>query len=176
MTQELQIVKKAWKVIDPVIQDHYISEENWETVYAETAGEAKTKCSEKENYINVKCRRSEPNDIVLHEGNEIVRHKLEHDIEETKRIRFRKNKVLSFPETEMFYIQNGYVGNSVSWWGLESRGYTTDITKAQKYTRQEVLKRFVNAREEDRIWAASHVDQHISQHVDSQYLNHQFVA
>jgi hypothetical protein len=38
---------------------------------------------------------------------------------------------------ELYYIQNGYVGNAILWWGVDSKGYTTDITKAGKYTKEE---------------------------------------
>ena len=36
----------------------------------------------------------------------------------------------------MYYIQNGYVGNAILWWAENSRGYTTDFTKAGKYTKE----------------------------------------
>jgi hypothetical protein len=41
---------------------------------------------------------------------------------------------------KMYYIQNGYVGNAILWWGIDSRGYTTDINKAGKYTKEETLE------------------------------------
>ncbi len=83
---------------------------------------------------------------------------------------------MRFPETEMFYVQKGYVGNSCLWWALGNNGYTTDILKAEKYTREEILKSFVGLSNENRIWLASHVETKISSQVDSQHLDYNFVS
>ncbi len=172
------IINKAWEVTDPTIQrDYYDRQYMWEVVYAESAGKAKLKCTDVDgSYINIKARRCRYHDIIFDKGQEIKRGQLEKSIRDMEIKNKRTEKVLSFPEDEMFYVQNGYVGNSVSWWRLENNGYTCDLDKAQKYTRQQILEQFVNGREEDRIWAASHVEQHIRQHVDSQYLDSNFVA
>ena len=169
----LVILKKAWEVKDPTVwNDTYEArDENWQTVYSDNVTGAKAQCHEREQYLNIRARRAKMADVVLYDGTEVVRGKLLRQIAEEVRIEQRKQSVLKFPETEMFYIQNGYVGNSVMWWGLGSAGYTTDITKAQKYTRSEVLERFVSGRKEDRIWAASHVETKIKQHVDAQGLD-----
>lgn len=171
MDKDLKIVRKAWEVKDPTVWERDASDENWQTVYAQTAGEAKSQCSEQEKFLNIQARRAKLADIVLYDGNEIARGVLLRQIAREERTKQRRDNVLRFPETEMFYIQNGYVGNSVMWWGLGSAGYTTDITKSQKYTRAEVLESFVNGRGEDRIWAASHVETKIKQHVDAQGLD-----
>jgi hypothetical protein len=171
MDTELVIIKKAWEVKDPTIWESESSDDNWQTVYAETVGEAKSQCSEKDKFLNIKARRTKLSDIVLFEGYEIARGHLLRKIADEGRKEQRRNSVLKFPETEMFYIQNGYVGNSVMWWGVGGAGYTSDITKAQKYTRTEVLGSFVNGRKEDRIWAASHIETKIKQHVDCQGLD-----
>lgn len=173
---ELEIIKKAYRVIDPNILEcgMYYSEDDWEIVYAKSPGDAKSKCSEYENYLNIKCKRAAPDDYVRYNGEEIKRRILFSRMESEIKRDFRKQKVLQYPETEMFYIQNGYVGNCVLWWGLNNHSYTYDISHAQKYSREQVLNQFVNGRDEDIIWAASHVEQHISQHVDSQYLDCKF--
>lgn len=40
----------------------------------------------------------------------------------------------------LYYIKNGYVGNCILWWRLNSQGYTTNLIKAQKYTFIEAQK------------------------------------
>lgn len=72
-----------------------------------------------------------------------------------------------------YYIQNGYVGNAVSWWGINSQGYTTDITKAGRYTEEE-MKRIVNTRPEDVAWPCDYIDNCEKARkliIDSQYLD-----
>ena len=167
-----KIVKKAWEVIDPTLYDGiYELEHGWQPVYAESAGKAKQKCSEKESYINVKCRRIRGCDIVLHSGTEIRREYLQQEIIKMERV----NKISKFPDDELFYIQNGFVGNSILWWALQDRGYTSDIDRAQTYTKAEVLKYFLNNSDrQDKIWCASHVQQHIKKHVEHQYLDSQY--
>ena len=43
---------------------------------------------------------------------------------------------------ELYYIQDSrsYLGNAILWWGLNSQGYTADLNKAQKYTKEEAIK------------------------------------
>lgn len=174
MDQELKVVRKAWKVKDPTVWEFDSPDDNWQIVYAETAGEAKSKCSDKEDFLNVKVRRAELADIVLHDGNEISRGDLIRRIADKERKDKRRELVMRFSETDTFYIQNGYVGNSVMWWGLGGAGYTTNILNAQKYTKEEILSQFVDGRQEDRIWLASHVEKNIKQHVDAQNLEHEY--
>lgn len=39
---------------------------------------------------------------------------------------------------ELFYIRtSGYVGNSFVWWAKKGAGYTPDLNRAGKYTREE---------------------------------------
>ncbi len=175
----MEIIKKAWEVTDPTIPRNYYDEQYmWEIVYAESAGKAKLKLIDREtdDYLKLKARRAKQDDIVLHKGSEIKRSQLEREIREMERVNNRRKKIMLFPENELFYVQNGYVGNSVSWWRLENKGYTCDLNYAQKYTRAEILKNFIPGRHEDRIWAASHVEKHIRQHVDGQYLDNKFTA
>lgn len=72
----------------------------------------------------------------------------------------------------LYYIQNGYVGNAVLWWAVDSRGYTTEIDKAGKYTHEEV-KRIIQ-RPEDSAWLCSYIDKNIAARktvIDMQYLS-----
>ncbi len=72
---------------------------------------------------------------------------------------------------ELYYIQNGYVGNAILWWGINGAGYTCDITKAGKYTRKETDQ--IIQRPEDRAWPCEYIDNNADAHkmvIDSQYL------
>jgi hypothetical protein len=74
-------------------------------------------------------------------------------------------------KVEMYYIQDTrtYVGNAILWWGKDSCGYTTDITQAGKYTKNQAKD--ICRRKTDRAWLCSHVESNIKQYVDMQYLN-----
>lgn len=172
----MEIVRKAYEVKDPTVYEFDNSEDNWQLVYAKTFGEAKSLCVDYNEFTNIRARRASYADKVMFEGREIDRSSAEYFIKKNKRTVERTNAVNKFPDDAMFFIQNGFVGNSVLWWALNSNGYTTDITRAQKYTKKEVLERFVCGREEDRIWEANHVLQNIRQHVDGQYLDREFLA
>lgn len=72
----------------------------------------------------------------------------------------------------MYYIQYGYIGNAICWWGENSRGYTSDINKAGKYTKEETEK--IIQRPEDIAWPCDYIDNAIEAQkliIDSQYLN-----
>lgn len=151
--------------------------------YANTPSEAKQNAQDLNDYeidgephkfTDIKVRRAKMADKVMYKGREVSKWQMESQIKEEKRIQERTDKVNAFPDGTNFYVQNGYVGNSVLWWGLRSSGYTTDLSKAELYTKEEVLQRFVNGREEDRIWEAKHVLENRRQHVDGQYLNSQY--
>lgn len=73
---------------------------------------------------------------------------------------------------KQYYIQNGWVGNAILWWAIDSKGYTTDIRKAQKYGKEEA-KRIIQ-RPQDRAWECKHVDECEEARkvtIDGQYLN-----
>lgn len=75
-------------------------------------------------------------------------------------------------EEELYYIQNGYVGNAIMWWRHDSKGYTTDFDQAGKYTKEQALG--IIKRPEDRAWPCSYVDGQKDAHrhiVDGQYLS-----
>lgn len=77
-------------------------------------------------------------------------------------------------EEPLYYIQNGYVGNAILWWGKNSQGYTTEIDKAGKYTKLEAER--ICERPEDRAWLCSHVDSCEGKKtiIDHQYLESKF--
>ena len=73
---------------------------------------------------------------------------------------------------KLYYIQNGYIGNAILWWAIDSKGYTTEISKAGKFTHEQA-KSIIN-RPEDKAWECNHVDKCLKAHktiIDSQYLN-----
>ncbi len=73
---------------------------------------------------------------------------------------------------KLFYIQNGYSGNAIVWWGVDSKGYVTDLSKAGKYTWEQVEKRI--ERPEDTAWECDYIDNNLDAQkviVDGQYLD-----
>ena len=72
---------------------------------------------------------------------------------------------------EQYYIQNGYVGNALCWWRENSRGYTTNLEEAGKYSRKEAD---TMNREDDVPWPCSYIDACEKAKkvvVDAQYLD-----
>ena len=53
-------------------------------------------------------------------------------------------------------------------------GYTTDINLAQVFIKEEILEKFINGREEDKIWEFNHVMSKITNHVDAQKLDYKY--
>ena len=84
-------------------------------------------------------------------------------------------------QPKWYYIQNGYIGNSMYWWAIDSKGYTTNIKKAHKFTEEEAMSILHNnekdKRRNERVWDAEYIDNSPSAHVtiiDSQFLeNHE---
>lgn len=78
-------------------------------------------------------------------------------------------------EEKLYYIQNGWIGNSILWWAIDSKGYTTEISKAGKFTEKEALG--IITRPEDSAWECDHVDNCLEARktiIDGQYLNYKF--
>ena len=59
----------------------------------------------------------------------------------------------------MYYVQNlGYIGNAMIWWRPDSKGYTTNIEEAGRYTEEE-MRGLINSRpEEDFAWECDYID------------------
>lgn len=183
----MQIIKKAFIVwhegmLSDFPHDGYRLEEI-DPVYAETPNKAKSKAwfdlegynmpnGEPHGYTDIKVRRKKSHDIVLYKGEKRKRYWVIEDQEEEKRKEEFLKKLEAYPDNSHFYVQKGYVGNSCLWWGLRSCGYTTDIQKAELFTKAEIKKGFINKSDENVIWESSHVLENRSYHVDSQNLNH----
>ena len=75
---------------------------------------------------------------------------------------------------QLYYLQAGYVGNAILWWGQNHCGYTTDLAKAGKYTKAQCKQVTRLAGRTERAWPVEYVDKHLQAKivvVDSQYLD-----
>ncbi len=74
-------------------------------------------------------------------------------------------------EEELYYLQDSrsYCGNDVMWWGKENKGYTSDLSKAETYTRQQAMQKH-NLRKTDKAWPKNYIDKKTRPAVDHQYL------
>ncbi len=73
--------------------------------------------------------------------------------------------------SELFYIQNrDTVGNCILWWAKESRGYTTDLAKAQAYTIEEAQEH--TQRSIDTFWPKEYIDERATRQVDIQHTDY----
>ena len=178
----MKIIKKAFQVYhDGMLNENpyegYIKSE-LPIYYAKTAGKAKSICSELHDfkidgrthkYTDIKSIRAKDYDVILFEGKEMKRYRLEKEIE----CREKENKIIKLNDDEYYYIQDSrnYVGNAVLWHGLNGNGYVTDLKKAHKYSKKEVLEVFLRGRDTDIIWIGSHVEKSIREYVDMQGLD-----
>lgn len=77
-------------------------------------------------------------------------------------------------QPKLYYIQNlraGYVGNSVLFWGHDSKGYTCNAEDAGVYTEEEAHRICGNRPTVDRMLLKSAVDKHWRRHFDAQDLH-----
>lgn len=72
---------------------------------------------------------------------------------------------------EQFYVQDSrsYVGNDVLWWAKDGNGYTTDLSKAEVYSREDA-QRMHDSRRSDVPWPKSYIEGKTRQAVDIQYI------
>lgn len=79
------------------------------------------------------------------------------------------------PAEELFYIQDGYIGNSVCWWRLGSKGRTEDLEVAQKYTREETESIIKSAKFKGFVgWPCKYINENEAARkmvIDSQYVS-----
>ena len=75
---------------------------------------------------------------------------------------------------ELFYVQDkrSYVGNDMLWWALNGQGYTTDLSRAQTYTKEEAFKLHKD-RGTDMPWPKKYIDGKTRPAVDMQYVEHE---
>jgi len=69
---------------------------------------------------------------------------------------------------ELFYLQDKrqYVGNDMLWWAKKS-GYTTDVSKAQLFSKEEALIH-TNNRSTDIPWPKEYIDRRTRPVIDMQ--------
>jgi hypothetical protein len=74
---------------------------------------------------------------------------------------------------DSWYLQDtrSYVGNDVLWWAKDGKGYTTDVSKAHVFTREEAFSQAA-MRVVDRAWPKAYIDGKTRPAVDMQYINH----
>ncbi|UGQ44937.1 hypothetical protein [Massilia endophytica] len=72
---------------------------------------------------------------------------------------------------DLFYLQDSrsYVGNDMLFWAKDGNGYTTDISKAQVYSKADAVARH-QIRETDIPWPKSYIDAKTRPAVDMQYV------
>ena len=66
---------------------------------------------------------------------------------------------------ELYYIQNGYLGNAILWWRKNSCGYTVNIKNAGKYTRDKTIAIINNRPNKDSAWLCSYIDNNVKAQV-----------
>lgn len=168
--KNVKTIKKCYKVWDYLNSDGEEWGDNYvEYIMANSREEAKANFSDQHvQYIDRKAIRHPNGDDVELNGENMKRHRVWPIM---RRIE-RNEKIDSLPNDDMYYVQKGIVGNDVLFWAKGSSGYVCSIDSAEKYTKDEIVAHFKNGREEDVIWPASHIEQHIKRVVDMQYLSH----
>lgn len=169
---KIKIINKAWRVNAEKFYEHWHHDTG---IYYGTRGQAKRqalpdndageliKTGTYPDFLTMPVIRAKDYDIILYKGEKIKRYQIR-EVE-------RKIKIKNLPKDKCFYVQDArnYVGNAVLWWGINGRGYVTDLSKAHKYTWQEIQD--FNPRDLDIIWESEHVEKAIRQYVDMQGLN-----
>ncbi|MES9872517.1 MAG: hypothetical protein ABW146_05350 [Candidatus Sedimenticola sp. 6PFRAG7] len=74
--------------------------------------------------------------------------------------------------SEQYYLQDkrSYVGNDILWWAKDGKGYTTDLSQAEVYTKEKALAQH-RCRETDIPWPKEYVDKRTRPAVDMQYVS-----
>ena len=74
-----------------------------------------------------------------------------------------------------YYIQNtqqDFIGNSIVFWALNSRGYTAKLENAEKFTYKEAKKICEGNPEKNKAWEVDYIDNNegTARVTDCQYL------
>lgn len=186
---DLQVIKKAFQVYHDGMLSSNPNEgyllEDIPAILAADANEAKSKATEPYDwnlngsmprYIDLRVKRYAEGDRVLYNGVETTRREAEENKREADRVAERVAKINAYPDDAMFYVSHGYHGDIILWNGLNDSGYTTNVVKAQKYTKEEVLKSYVQGPYEHKIWEASHVESNLTKVANNEHLTHSFCS
>lgn len=143
---KLEIVKKAYELnLEKIEGGEYTTPS---ISYAETRGKAKNEIlediqygglrtrwiGEEVNYQNIPIRRAKELDIVLFEGQEVKRWRVE-DILNQRERESELDRLLNDPDVTYCYIRKG------SYYRPNSNGYTDFRTKAGVYTKQDAVRK-----------------------------------
>lgn len=73
--------------------------------------------------------------------------------------------------SQLFYLQDSrsYIGNDVVWWAKDGNGYTTDLSKAHVYEKDDAV-RMHESRTTDIPWPKSYIETRTRPAVDIQYI------
>ena len=81
---------------------------------------------------------------------------------------------------KLYFVQDkrSFVGNDVLWWAKDGMGYTTDLSKAEIYTEEEVNKQFLgdDRRGTDVVWPYEYIIGLTRLAVDHQYLDYKKIV
>jgi len=71
---------------------------------------------------------------------------------------------------QQFYLQDKrqYVGNDILWWAKDGKGYTTDVSEAEVFTKERALKQNACRPAIDIPWLKSYVDSKTRPVIDMQ--------
>lgn len=74
---------------------------------------------------------------------------------------------------QKFYLQDKrqYVGNDILWWAKDGKGYTTDLSKAEVFTKDKALRQHECRPDIDIPWPKQYVDSKTRPAVDMQYVD-----
>lgn len=73
------------------------------------------------------------------------------------------------PQQPLYYIQNiGFCGNCLYWWREGGHGYTANLDKAWKVTKEKADSICTDRPKEDIPWPVEKVDALASRHLDSE--------
>jgi rRNA maturation endonuclease Nob1 len=74
--------------------------------------------------------------------------------------------------SELYYLQDNrsYVGNDILFWAKDGKGYTTDLSSAEIYTKDKALSQH-RCRETDIPWPKDYIDSRTRPAVDMQYVD-----
>ncbi len=176
----MKLLEKAYRVwVHSDIGEYPVFRpEDVEIIYAKNKSQAKGTCDlrdakneydEPAQWIDIKCRRVKDMDKLESDGHPRLRFLCDKDLKREK----RNKALLSLSDSDTYYVQDAsqYLGNLVFWWGKNNNGYTTYISNAEIYTKQEIIKRFTNFNKEYVVWNSKHVEENITRHVDIQNLD-----
>jgi hypothetical protein len=71
-----------------------------------------------------------------------------------------------------YYLQvKGFSGNSLLWWKKDRHGYTTNISQAHVFTKDEAYRQHALRPTVDIPWGKDYIDAQAELHVNSENVN-----